>query len=44
MTLSLYMDEHVKSAITQALRRQQVIDVLTAQEDGFSQTPDPELL
>jgi predicted nuclease of predicted toxin-antitoxin system len=41
--LRLYMDEHVRRAVTRALRMRGV-DVLTAQEDGMEGTPDPELL
>lgn len=37
------MDEHVPRAITTGLRSRGV-DVLTAQEDGRRNTPDPELL
>jgi hypothetical protein len=37
------MDVHVPASITRALRRRK-IDVLTAQEDGASETPDAELL
>lgn len=43
MSLSLYMDVHVPRAITRTLTAAGV-DVITAQEDGCSQTPDPELL
>jgi len=43
MPLSLYMDENVHRAITLGLRLRQV-DVLTAQEDGRSGFPDPDLL
>lgn len=43
MSVKLYMDVHVRRAITDGLRRRGV-DVLTAQEDGHSETPDPELL
>src|SRR5579862_2300364 len=41
--VQLYMDEHVASAITRALRSRGV-DVLTAQEDGRESVEDPELL
>lgn len=43
MSIQLYMDEHVPSAITAGLRRRGV-DVLTAQEDGMEGTDDPDLL
>lgn len=43
MSLSLYVDEHVPSAITEALRLRG-IDVLTAQEDGRRRTPDDRLM
>lgn len=43
MPVALYMDVHIPRAITVGLRREGV-DVLTAQEDGFSLAPDPELL
>jgi len=43
MSLSLYMDVHVPRAITRALSAANV-NVITAQEDGCSQTLDPELL
>ena|ERR1043165_4294907 len=43
MPLSLYMDHHVKSAITEGLRLRKV-DVLTAYEDGAHQLHDPALL
>jgi predicted nuclease of predicted toxin-antitoxin system len=43
MSLSLYMDVHVPRAITRTLSAAGV-DVITAQEDGCAQTPDPELL
>jgi hypothetical protein len=39
----LYFDVHVPKAITRELRRRGV-DVLTAQEDGSGQMPDPDLL
>lgn len=41
--IRLYMDEHVQGAITRGLR-QRGVDVLTAQEDGREETPDPLLL
>ena len=37
------MDEQVESAITRGLQARGV-DVLTAQEDGMDETPDPALL
>ncbi len=43
MSLSLYMDVHVPSAITDALRLRG-IDVLTAQEDGKRRTADDLLI
>lgn len=43
MTLGLYMDHHVPSAITRGLRRRGV-DVLTAEEDGTADWGDPKLL
>jgi predicted nuclease of predicted toxin-antitoxin system len=43
MSVALYMDVHVNRAVTDGLRRRGV-DVLTAQEDGMSRTPDPVLL
>jgi len=43
MSLKLYMDVQVHRAITIGLRLRGV-DVLTAQEDERSQTPDDELL
>ena len=43
MAISLYMDEQVPKAITLGLR-QRGIDVLTVQDDGFTNTPDPILL
>jgi Domain of unknown function (DUF5615) len=43
MTVALYVDEHVDSAITRGLRRRGV-DVLTVQEDGRRKTPDPIIL
>jgi hypothetical protein len=43
MSLSLYMDHHVRSEITEGLRRRG-IDVLTADEDGRESLSDPELL
>jgi hypothetical protein len=43
MSVGLYMDEHVHSAITSGLSARGV-DVLTAQEDGREATEDPDLL
>jgi hypothetical protein len=43
MPVAIYMDVHIPRAITLGLRREGV-DVLTAQEDGFSLASDPELL
>ena len=43
MSLSLYMDVHVPRAITRTLTAAGV-DVITAQEAGCSQMPDPDLL
>lgn len=43
MSLGLYMDEHVPSAITAGLRKRGV-DVLTAQEDGRDGEDDDVLL
>lgn len=43
MTIALYMDEHVRRAITAGLRLRGV-DVLTVQEDGCAGTPDLILL
>lgn len=43
MTVALYMDEHIHSAITVGLRLRDV-DVLTAQEDGCSGISDILLL
>lgn len=43
MAIALYMDEHVHRAITVGLRLRG-IDVLTVQEDGFRNTPDPVIL
>jgi predicted nuclease of predicted toxin-antitoxin system len=40
MPVALYMDEHVHRAITVGLRMRGV-DVLTVQEDGYRNTPDP---
>ncbi|MDJ1174089.1 DUF5615 family PIN-like protein [Roseofilum capinflatum] len=43
MTIALYMDEHVRRAITNGLKLRG-IDVLTVQEDGRTGTPDSILL
>ena len=43
MSLRLYMDHHVHSAITGGLRGR-VVDCLTAAEDGTDRLPDPELM
>lgn len=43
MSVRLYMDVHVRRAVTAELRLRGV-DVLTAQEDGTGELPDPELL
>jgi hypothetical protein len=43
MSVALYMDVHVHSAITEQLRRRGV-DVLTAQEDGADNFDDEALL
>jgi len=43
VTVKLYMDVHVRWAITDGLRRRDV-DVLTAQEDGGATLADPLLL
>jgi len=43
VSLSLYMDQHVSSAITRGLRLRGVT-VLTAEEDGTKQLADPLLL
>lgn len=43
MTVNLYMDVHVKRAVTEGLR-QRGVDVLTAQEDGSAQLDDAALL
>ncbi len=41
--IRLYMDENVHGAITRGLR-QRGVDLLTAQEDGRSNTPDPQVM
>jgi hypothetical protein len=43
MPVSLYMDHHVPSAVTEGVRERGV-DVLTAYEDGAHRLSDPELL
>ena len=43
MSIRLYMDVHVRRAITVGLRLRGV-DVLTAQEDGSATLPDDQLL
>lgn len=43
MSLPLYMDVHIPRVITEGLRLRGV-DVLTAQEDGCAELPDPDLL
>jgi predicted nuclease of predicted toxin-antitoxin system len=43
VSVRLYMDVHVRRAVTDGLRLRGV-DVLTAQQDGASQVEDPELL
>ena len=43
MSLPVYMDVHVRRAVTNGLRARGV-DVLTAQEDGAEELPDPELM
>lgn len=43
MSVRLYMDVHVRRAVTDGLRLRGV-DVLTAQRDGAGQLEDPELL
>ena len=43
MTVTLYMDEHIRRSITLGLRLRG-IDVLTVQEDERTNTPDPILL
>jgi predicted nuclease of predicted toxin-antitoxin system len=43
MSLSIYMDAHVKSAVTRGLR-QRGVTVMTAQEDGTDTFIDPDLL
>jgi hypothetical protein len=43
VSLKLYMDVHVRRAITSGLRLRDV-DVLTAQDDGTTRLPDDKLL
>ncbi|SPE53129.1 conserved hypothetical protein [Verrucomicrobia bacterium] len=43
MSLALYMDVHVRRAVTIALQERGV-DVLTAQADGRAELADPDLL
>ena len=43
MSVKLYVDVHVKRAVTDGLRRRGV-DVLTAQEDGTNRLHDSDLL
>jgi predicted nuclease of predicted toxin-antitoxin system len=43
MSLKIYMDVHVKRAVTDGLRLREV-DVLTAREDGAVEFEDPALL
>ena len=43
MSVGLYMDVHVPAAITRGLLLRGV-DVLTAQIDGTTELPDPDLL
>ena len=43
MAYAFYMDTCVRSAITNGLRARGV-DVLTTQEDGHTETPDPLVL
>jgi hypothetical protein len=43
MAIALYFDHHVPRAIASGLRVR-AVDVLTADEDGASELPDPELL
>lgn len=43
MSVKLYMDVHVKRAVSDGLRRRGV-DVLTAQEDGTARLEDEDLL
>jgi len=43
MSVPLYMDHHVKAAVTDGLRKRGV-DVLTCAEDGTDQSDDDEIL
>jgi predicted nuclease of predicted toxin-antitoxin system len=43
MSVHLYIDVHVRRAVTAGLRLRGV-DILTTQEDGTGELPDPELL
>ncbi len=43
MSVKIYMDVHVKRAVTDGLRLRGV-DVLTAQQDGAAEFEDPALL
>jgi hypothetical protein len=43
LSVALYMDVHVRRAVTAALRLRSV-DVLTAQEDGAAEFDDGQLL
>jgi predicted nuclease of predicted toxin-antitoxin system len=43
VSVALYMDVHIRLALTESLRLRGV-DVLTAQEDGAVELPDSELL
>lgn len=43
MTIALYMDEHIRRAITNGLKLRG-IDVITVQEDGRTGSPDSTLL
>lgn len=43
MKARLYMDVHVDARVTRLLR-ERGIDVVTAQEDGAAEFPDPDLL
>ena len=43
MPVAFYMDEHISSKLTKALRKRGV-DVLTAQQDGYTKSSDIEIL
>src|SRR5262245_5136586 len=43
MSVALYMDHHVRKAVTRGLH-QRGVDVLTAEEDGAKTLIDPKLL